>query len=63
MQSDGVVRIALSLPLWFDQVDFDKEPVSTDGKPVQLPADSIARNGLVRGMKAGLAYGFSYAPK
>lgn len=63
VQADGVVTITVDGKLWFDQVDFAKEAKSTDGKPVPLAADGVARNGLVRGLKAGLAYAFVFAPK
>lgn len=63
VQGDGVVTVTVDAKLWFDQVDFAKEAKSTDGKPVALAADGAARNGLVRGMKAGLAYGFAFATK
>jgi hypothetical protein len=63
MQRDGTVTLAVKAPLWFDQVEFDSVPKSADGKPVLVPATSIARNQLVRGMKAGDAYAFSYAPR
>lgn len=63
MQRDGTVTVAIKAPLWFDQVEFDSVPKSADGKPVLVPATSIARNQLVRGMKAGDAYTFSYAPR
>jgi hypothetical protein len=59
MQSDGTVAITVKLPMWFDQVDFNDEPKSIDGKPVLLPA-GLARNQLVRGTKAGLAYTFAF---
>lgn len=62
MAADGVVTVEVSLPLWFDQVEFDAAPKSTDGSPVALPA-GLARNQLVRGVKVGLAYSFSYAPR
>lgn len=63
MQRDGTVTLALKMPLWFDQVEFDSIPKSADGKPVLIPAAAIARNELVRGMKAGEAYTFTYAPR
>ncbi len=61
MQADGTVTVNIKLPLWFDQVEFDSVPQSTDGKPVVIPASAIARNELVRGMKAGDGYVFSYS--
>jgi hypothetical protein len=60
MQSDGVVSIEISLARWFDQVTFDDVPTSANGEPVVLP-NGLARNQLVRGAKAGLAYTFAYA--
>lgn len=62
MASDGVVTIAVRVDLWLDQVDFTDVPESADGKPVVL-SDGLARNQLVRGTKAALAYAFSYAPR
>lgn len=57
----GVVTIHVALPLWFDQVDFSTLPVPAAGQPAEpFPKDSEARNGLVRGMKAGLGYTFTY---
>ena len=60
VQGDGVVTITVDAKLWFDQVDFANEAKSADGKPVPLATDGVARNGLVRGMKAGLAYRFAF---
>ena len=48
--------------MWFDQVDFDAMPESTDADPVLL-TDGLAHNQLVRGTKAGLSYSFAYAPR
>lgn len=61
MSGDGVVTVAVRLTGWLDQVDFDAVPRSNDGAPVEL--DGVARNGLVRGFKAGDAYRFTYAAK
>ncbi|WP_394838132.1 hypothetical protein LVJ94_14580 [Pendulispora rubella] len=63
MEGDGVVTLTIKLPLWFDQVEFDSIPASTDGNPVSMPAEAIGRNELVRGMKAGDGYVFSYSEK
>src|SRR5690606_34403360 len=60
MQSDGVVSIAVKLSLWFDQVELGAVPASLDGEPVLL-TDGLARNQLVRGVKAGVGYVFSYS--
>lgn len=60
MQSDGVVSVGVKLTLWFDQIELDAVPASTDGKPVLL-TDGLARNQLVRGVKAGVGYVFSYS--
>jgi len=62
MQANGVVTVTIKIPMWFEQVAFDAVPASTDGKPVLL-TDGLARNQLVRGTKAGLAYSFAYAPQ
>jgi hypothetical protein len=61
LQGDGTVTISIRLPYWFDQVEFETMPASLDGSPVLVPRSSIAYNELVRGMKAGDAYVFSYA--
>jgi hypothetical protein len=61
MQDDGSVTLAIQLPIWFDQVEFDALPASTDGKPVLVPESSIAHHQLARGMKKGNAYVFSYS--
>jgi hypothetical protein len=63
MDGDGVVTLTIELPLWFDQVEFDSVPASADGRPVLVPDSSIAHNQLVRGMKAGDGYVFSYSKK
>lgn len=63
METDGTVTVTVAMTQWFDQVEFDSIPASTDGQPVLMPADAIGRNELVRGMKEGLAYVFSYAAK
>lgn len=63
MKSDGVVTVRVSLAQWFDQVELDAVPSSVDGAPVLLQSASIAHNELVRGMKSGNAYNFSYATR
>ncbi len=63
MEGDGVVTVTIKVGQWFDQVEFDGVPASTDGKAVVIPATVIGRNELVRGMKEGLGYAFSYAPR
>jgi hypothetical protein len=63
MEGDGTVTVALQLPLWFDQVEFDTVPSSNDGRPVLMAKASLARKELVRGMKAGDGYAFSYSKK
>jgi len=63
MQADGMVTVTIKIAQWFDQVEFDAIPSSTDGKPVAIPASAIGRNELVRGVKEGLGYSFSYVPK
>lgn len=62
MQSDGTVTVTVKIGQWFDQVELDGVPASTDGKPVLVPP-GVAKNGLTRGMKAGLGYQFAYAPR
>ncbi len=63
MQTDGIVTITIKVSQWFDQVDFDTAPTSADGKPALQAKDSLSFRGLNRGMKAGLAYSFTYAPR
>ena len=63
MQSDGTVTITVKIAQWFDQVELDDAPKSLDGKPATLVKESIPMRGLIRGMKAGLAYSFAYAPR
>ena len=63
MDGDGAVTLTIELPLWFDQVEFDAVPASVDGRPVLVPDSSIAHNQLVRGMKAGDGYVFSYSKR
>jgi hypothetical protein len=63
MQGDGAVAVAIQLPIWFDQVEFDTIPASNDGRPVLIPESSIAHNQLARGLKKGNAYVFSYSKK
>lgn len=62
MQGDGTVAVTIDLPMWLAQVDFTEVPASTDGAPVRLEA-GLAKNQLVRGVKAGLAYRFAFAPR
>lgn len=61
MTESGTVTLSLKVALWFDQVEFDSLPATPDGKAALMPAVAIARNELVRGMKAGDGYVFSYS--
>lgn len=61
IQADGTVTVNVKLPLWFDQVDFAELAPSPDGKPVLMEGATVARNQLVRGVKVGSAYAFSYS--
>lgn len=63
MQADGVVTANVKVSMWLDQAELDLVPPSADGRPVLLGADTGPRKALARGMKAGLAYVFSYAPR
>ncbi|MCL2726015.1 MAG: hypothetical protein FWD69_16440 [Polyangiaceae bacterium] len=63
IEADGVVTLTIGIAEWFDQVEFDSIPASEDGTPVLMPDGAIGRNELVRGMKEGLGYSFTYAPK
>jgi hypothetical protein len=58
--SDAAVTLTVAVDAWLDQVDFDAVP--DPNEPV-LPMGSLARNELVRGMKAAAPYRFSYAPR
>lgn len=58
--SDGTVTVTVAVEPWFDQVEFDSLPESSDGAPVVMPASAIGRRELVRGMKAGVGYTFAY---
>lgn len=62
LERDGVVTVELEVERWFDQVEFDSLPETPDGAPKVMPADAIGRNELVRGMKEGIGYAFSFAP-
>jgi hypothetical protein len=56
VEGDGVVTVTVKIEAWLDQVDFtDVPPLLADG--------SLARNQLVRGMRAALPYVFSYMPQ
>jgi hypothetical protein len=60
MNADGTVTITVAVEEWFDQVELDALPASTDGRPVTFPADFLGRAELVRGMKEALGYRFAY---
>lgn len=60
VQSNGTVFVKIRLSTWLGQVEFDEVKPSTDGKPVLLDPSSTAFNQLVRGVKVGAAYTFSY---
>lgn len=62
LDRDGVVTVELEVERWFDQVEFDSLPETPDGAPQVMPSTAIGRNELVRGMKEGLGYAFSFAP-
>ncbi len=59
MKTDGTVTVTVKVPQWFEHVDFAEVPERTS--PTLLVPPSLARNQLVRGMKAGAAYVFSYS--
>lgn len=61
IEADGTVTVNIKLALWFDQVEFGTVPKSDDGTPVRIPETAIARNELVRGMKAGDGYVFTFS--
>ncbi len=58
-QTDGLVSVVIDLRVWFDQVEFGVLP---GGAAAEMPADSVARRELTRGMKVGRAYAFTYRP-
>lgn len=58
LTGDGTVTLTVNVPMWFELVEFDQVAASADGKPVTM--DGIARNELVRGLKAGDRYVFTY---
>lgn len=60
MQADGTVTVTIKPSLWFDQVEFDTIPASTDGKPVLMDPSTLGRKELVLGMLASDGYIFSY---
>lgn len=57
---DATVLVTVRPAVWFSQVEFDTLPATTASAVQPMPA-SLARNQLVRGMKAGAAYTFSVA--
>lgn len=62
VDGDGSVTLRIDLTSWFDQVDFQGIEALADDAPAELARGSLARAQLVRGMKVGSAYGFSFAP-
>jgi hypothetical protein len=60
--TNGVIELEVKIPLWFDQVDFTNIPSPTEQVP-DTTESKRARNQLIRGMKAGLGYTFSFTPK
>lgn len=60
VQSDGKVTAKIWPSVWLDQAEFDEVPDSTDGKPVDVPADDRAAKAFVRGLKKGQAYTFEF---
>jgi hypothetical protein len=60
--SDGVVTVTVKVEPWLDQVDFTEVAPSADGKPVVVAAGTVARNAVLRGIKAGTPYVFAFAP-
>ncbi len=58
--SNGVMRLEVKLGQWFDQVDFTDAPRPNPGAVPTLEP-GLARNQLIRGIKAAPSYVFSYA--
>lgn len=56
VQADGTVTLTIEPKVWLDQVDFAGLP---EGAETAL--DGVARDGFVRGLKKGTAYGFAYS--
>ena len=63
VEADGVVTLTVKVEAWFDQVDFADVAPAAAGARTTLAAGSLAKNTLVRGMKAGTPYGFAFAAR
>lgn len=61
VEEDGKVTVTIDPEVWFDQAEFDTVPDSTDGEPVDVPADDRARNAFLRGIKKSTAIRFAYS--
>ena len=59
---NGTVTVRVDLGLFMQQLDFSELAPSPNGTPVLVPATSLLHDQLVRGIKAGQAYQFSFAP-
>ena len=61
VQSDGVVTISVDPRVWLDQADFSDVETSSDGSPVEVPAELEAARAFVRGIKKSTAFTFSFS--
>jgi hypothetical protein len=57
--ANGTVTLRINVPLWFELVEFEQLPANAEGMVVAMTG--IARNQLVRGLRAGDRYNFSFA--
>jgi hypothetical protein len=59
---NGTVTVRIDLALVMQQLEFSELAPSASGAPVLVPAASVLHDQLVRGLKGGQAYQFSFAP-
>jgi protein involved in ribonucleotide reduction len=55
---DGTVTLRIDTAKWFEVVEFERVSRGADGAPVEL--EGIARNELIRGIRAGNRYSFNF---
>lgn len=61
VQSNGLVTIWVDPRVWLDQADFSDVETSTDGTPVEVPAELEAARAFVRGIKKSTAFTFRFS--
>jgi hypothetical protein len=61
VQGDGLVTIRVDPRVWLDQADFADLSESSDGTPVEVPAELEAARAFVRGVKKSSAFTFRFA--